>query len=195
MGQVEHHLILDPMTGLLEECGDTGVVVVDGESCFAALVDVLGHGPEARQSAIVAEEFLPGCAGEGLTQSLRGLHDKLRRGRGAVVTLLDLDLESGELLVAGIGNITTRIFGAEHTRVLSRDGIVGYSMSTPREQRFRLRSGDVVLLYSDGIRESFEAHDCPGLLAGSAKEIAERVMRSFRKGDDDASCLVLRYNK
>ena len=56
-----------------------------------------------------------------------------------------------------------------------------------------LQSHGVVLLYSDGIRESFELHDCPGLLAGSAKEIAERVMKAFRKQDDDASCLVLRY--
>ena len=193
MGAVDSHLIVKPLTGLLEECGDAGVVVVDDESCFAALVDVLGHGPEARQSAIVAEAFLPDCAGADLAASLRGLHDRLRRGRGAVVTLLSLDLKSGELLVAGIGNITTRVFGSEHSRVLSRDGIVGYSMSTPRVQALRLRPGDVVLLYSDGVRESFELHDCPGLLAGSAKEIAERVMQHFRKQDDDASCLVLRY--
>ena len=193
MGSVDCHLVLKPLTGLLEECGDTGVVVTGEASCFAALVDVLGHGPEARQSAIVAEAFLPGCAGADLTVSLKGLHEKLRRGRGAVATLLELDLAGGELLVAGVGNITTRVFGAEHTRVLPRDGIVGYSMSTPRVQRLRLRIGDVVLLYSDGIRESFELHDCPGLLAGSAKEIAERVMKAFRKQDDDASCLVLRY--
>jgi len=193
MGTADSHLILEPLTGLLEECGDTGVVVSDGETCFVALVDVLGHGPEARQSAIVAEEFLPTCADADLAASLKGLHDKLRRGRGAVATLCQLDLASGELLVSGVGNITTRVFGSENTRVLPRDGIVGYSMSTPRVQKLRLRPGDIVLLYSDGIRESFDTHECPGLLDGSAREIAQRVMRHFRKKDDDASCLVLRY--
>lgn len=193
MATADCHLIVEPLTGLLEECGDTGVIVTGDETCFVALVDVLGHGPEARQSAIVAEEFLPACADADLAASLKGLHDKLRRGRGAVATLCQLDLASGELVMAGVGNITTRVFGSENTRLLSRDGIVGYSMSTPRVQRLRLRPGDVVLLYSDGIRESFDPHDCPGLLEGSAREIAQRVMGHFRKQDDDASCLVLRY--
>lgn len=193
MAVADTHLILRPLTGLAEECGDTGVISADGETCFAALVDVLGHGAEARQSAIVAEDFLKDCAGADPAESMQGLHKALRQGRGAVAALLNLDLASGELCVAGVGNITTRIFGSQQTRVLPRDGIVGYSMNTPRTQTFRLRPGDVVLLYSDGIREHFEPHDCPGLLSGSAREIAERVMRHFRKADDDASCLVLRY--
>jgi negative regulator of sigma-B (phosphoserine phosphatase) len=193
VGTVDTHLILRPLTGLMEECGDTGVIVTSGAACFAALVDVLGHGAEARKSAIVAEEFLPGCAGADLTESLQGLHRLLRSGRGAVATLLNLDLQSGELLVAGMGNITTRLFGGEHVRILSRDGIIGYSMSTPRVHTLSMTPGDVLLLYSDGIRESFELHDCPGLLTGTAQEIAERVMQHFRKADDDASCLVVRY--
>ena len=193
MGRADCHLILRALDGPLEECGDTGVVLADDVSCFVALVDVLGHGPEARCSAIVAEDYLSGCANADLVEAIQGLHRSLRQGRGAVATLCRLDLASGELQVAGVGNITTRIFGSEHLRVLSRDGIVGYSMSTPRVQILRLRPGDIVMLYSDGIRESFEAHDCPGLLSGSAREIAERVMQSFRKADDDASCLIMRY--
>ena len=193
MPSADCHLLVLPLTGIMEECGDTGVIVNGGESCFAALVDVLGHGAEARQSAVIAEELLPGCAGEDMTRSLKALHDALRRGRGCVATLCELDLASGELLVSGVGNITTRIFGSEHTRVIPRQGIVGYSMSTPRTERFRLRPGDVLVLYSDGIKESFEPHDCPGMLSGSAKEIALRIMGQFRKADDDASVLVLRY--
>ena len=194
MGRADCHLILRALTGPLEECGDTGVVVSgDSASCFIALVDVLGHGPEARQSAIIAEEFLAGCADADLLETLQGLHRALRQGRGAVATLCRLDLQSGELQVTGVGNITARIFGSEHIRVLSRDGVIGYQMGTPRLHAFRLCPGDIVMLYSDGIRESFETHDCPGLLSGSARDICGLVMQTFSKGNDDASCLVLRY--
>jgi serine phosphatase RsbU (regulator of sigma subunit) len=193
MGRVETQLVVLPLTGLMEECGDTGVIVSDETRCFVALVDVLGHGREARASAAEAEDFLPSYADEDLAQALNGLHERLRRGRGAVATLCRLDLAGGGLEVSGVGNISTRLFGDQHVRVVSRDGIVGYSMSSPRVQRFRMLPGDVLLLHSDGVREAFDRHDCPGLLTGSALDICERVLREYRKADDDASCLVLRY--
>lgn len=193
MGVVETQLVVLPLAGGMEECGDTGVVVADASRCFAALVDVLGHGREARVSAALAEDFLPGCADADLAQSLKGLHELLRGGRGAVATLCRLDLDSGELEVSGVGNIGTRLFGDQQVRVVPRDGIVGYAMSTPRVQRFRMLPGDVLLLYSDGVRDSFDRHSRPGLLDGGALDICERVLREYRKPDDDASCLVVRY--
>lgn len=193
MGHTDSHLLLRPLTGIDEECGDGGVIVDSGGFCFAALVDVLGHGPEAHQSALAAEELLQDCAETDLLESIQLLHKRLRQGRGAVAALCRLDLESGELELSGIGNITVRIFGNQYTRVLLREGIIGYSMSTPRLETRRLCPGDTIMLYSDGVREHFETHDCKGLLDGTAQDIAERVMRHFRKADDDASCLVLRY--
>lgn len=193
MGSIDSHLVLRPLTGFAEECGDTGVILTTDACCFAALVDVLGHGPEAHQSALAAEEFLRDCADRDLVECIQGLHKRLRQGRGAVAALCRLDLDSGELEVSGVGNITVRIFGSQYSRLLLREGIVGYSMSSPRLQRLPLHYGDTLMLYSDGIRESFETHDCHGLLDGTAQDIAERVMGHFRKADDDASCLVMRY--
>ncbi|BCS86854.1 hypothetical protein PSDVSF_00960 [Pseudodesulfovibrio sediminis] len=106
-----------------------------------------------------------------------------------------IDLKTGTLSFAGVGNITTRIFAAEYNRVLSKDGIIGYMMNRPSEQIIKLCRRDVVMLYSDGIKEHFEQHDCPGLLTGTAEEIAQRVMDTFAKGDDDSSCLIVRLIK
>jgi len=192
MPSADCHLLIRPLTGLMEESGDTGVIVSGEDACFVALVDVLGHGVEARQSAIIAEEFLPSCAGGDLVQAIRGLHERLRKGRGAVAALCELDLATGALFMSGVGNITVRVFGSAQTRLISRGGVIGYSMTNPHLERLRLRPGDVLMLYSDGIKESFDPHDCPGLLSGSAQEIAQRVMEHFRKADDDASVLVLR---
>lgn len=193
MGRIDSHLLLRALTGIEEECGDGGVIVASGDSCFAALVDVLGHGPEAHKSALAAEEFLRNCAGDDLVEAIQGLHRVLRQGRGAVAALCRLNLDGGELEIAGVGNITARLFGSENSRVLLREGIVGYSMSSPRLETRSLYPGDILMFHSDGIREHFEPHDCRGLLDGTARDIAERVMRHFRKADDDASCLVLRY--
>jgi phosphoserine phosphatase RsbX len=176
-----------------DECGDTGLIVQQETHCFFALVDVLGHGREAHQIALQAEAYLTAQAEEELVPLMKGLDRTLRGSRGAVAALCRLDTSSGQLYHVGVGNITTRIFGTENQRLLPRDGIVGYMMPSPREQSVRLAPGDVVMLYSDGIKESFDPYDCPGLLSGSAENIAKKLFHCFYKGDDDGSCLILRY--
>ena len=176
-----------------DECGDTGLIRQQGTDCFIALVDVLGHGAEAHQIALLAEQHLAANTDLGLVEMLNGLNRTLRGSRGAVATLCRLAVNTGELRHVGVGNITTRIFGADTRRLVPRDGIVGYMMPSPREQTVQLVPGDVVMLYSDGIKESFEPYECPGLLSGSAENIANNLFRCFYKGDDDGSCLILRY--
>lgn len=179
-----------------EECGDTGCIRIFDGICFVALVDGLGHDSRAREAARYAESFFAACTAadlEDLPTVMRALAQELRASRGAVVALCVLHLDSGQLRHTGIGNITTRIFTPDPIVILSREGIVGQSMRTPLEKHFQLVPGDLVMLYSDGIRTHFETYDCPGLLTGNAAEITARVLECFYKGDDDGSCLVLRY--
>ncbi len=193
MTRADCHLLLRSLEGPADACGDAGYFRSSDSDCFLALVDVLGHGHEAHQVAMVAEAYLAEHSAEPLVGLMQGLHKALRGSRGAVASLCRVDLASGEMRFTGIGNITCRVFGAENQRMVSRDGIVGYMMSQPAEHVVRLAPRDVVMLASDGVREHFEAHDHPGLLTGSAQEIAQRVLAAFAKGDDDASCLVMRY--
>lgn len=189
------HLITQALMVARDECGDTGVIVQHGTECFIGLVDILGHGKEAHQTSLLAERYLRENADKTLLELMQGLDKTLRGSRGAVASLCRLDTDSGELRCVGVGNITTRIFGAENTRFISRDGIVGYMMPTPQEKKYSLVPGDVVMLYSDGIKESFEIYDCPDLLSGTAEEIAKKLFQCFYKGDDDGSCLIMRYTR
>ena len=79
--------------------------------------------------------------------------------------------------------------------LLSKDGVVGYMMSTPREKSVRLLPRDIVVLCSDGVREHFDLYEHPGLLSGDAAAISGAVLDQLTKGGDDASCLVLRCLK
>jgi len=196
MPAVDCHLVKRALTGEASECGDTGVIVKDGETCFIALVDVLGHGPEAAVVAAQAEAFLLENRRENPADLMRELHLHLKGSRGAVAFLGLLDLPTGEFRCCGIGNISAKVFGTEDPRrLLSKDGVVGYIMSTPREQTLRLLPRDIVMLCSDGLRDHFEVLEHPGLLRGSAEAVAGNMLSQFSKGDDDASCLVMRYLK
>jgi phosphoserine phosphatase RsbX len=77
---------------------------------------------------------------------------------------------------------------------VSVDGIVGGTMRTAREQQMRLSPRDIVVMYSDGVRDHFELSDYPQLLLGNAETIARTVIRRFAKEHDDAACIALRYD-
>lgn len=185
-------LVTRALSGFPDECGDAGLIVDSDGRCFLALIDVLGHGPQAHEVALLAVDFLRENSAMELTELMSALHGRLRGSRGAVATLGRFDCATGALSLVGIGNITARLFGGEAQRLLGRDGIVGYSLPAPRLREAIMHPGDVLMLYSDGIREHFELFDRPGLLLGNAATIAGEVLAHFGKGDDDASCLVLR---
>ena len=193
MSKVDYHLVKRALTLKETDCGDTGVIQEFNGHCFLALVDVLGHGSEAHTVALSAQKYLEQNYRQELIDVMDGLHGCLRDTRGAVAALCRLDTETGELIYVGIGNITVRVLGPRSARFIPRDGIVGYMMSTPKEQTLKLFAGDVLVMYSDGIKEHFEPSECRGILMGNAKSIAFGLLNQFGKKNDDASCIALRY--
>ena len=195
MGVAEHYALKKPLLGHDTECGDAVFIRDDGRECFIALLDALGHGPKAYDIACRALAYLEREYRRELPEMMAGLHKCLRQTRGAVAFLCRLDLDDGELRYAGIGNISARTFGAAPGKLLSADGIVGYSMATPREETASLFDGDTLLLCTDGIREHLDLDAHPDLLNADVKTVVARVIYQFGKGNDDAACVALRYSK
>lgn len=191
--RVDYFLDQRSLTGKDDECGDGGVVIEDDDQCFLGLVDVLGHGKEAHEVCLRAQAFMTANHRLPLVELMEGLHAHIRNTRGAVAAVCQLDKRTGELRYVGIGNINVRIFGTTNHVFIPRDGIVGYTVSRPREQMRRLYPGDILAMTSDGLREHFSLHDYPQLLSGSARQIVQRMINYLGKSTDDASCLVLRY--
>ena len=195
MVRLDSNIILKALLGDVSECGDIGVIHQYEDKCFLALIDVLGHGNEARKVAIIAEEYLNDNYNQELVDIMKGLHEHLKGSRGAVAALCLLDLESYTLTQVGIGNITVRIFGSKNTRLISRDGIVGYGTIRPLLQSTELLPGDTLVLHSDGIKEHFDTLECAGLMNYDASTIAEGILNKFATKNDDASCIVLKFLK
>lgn len=175
--------------------GDTAVIREQQDLVLAAIVDVLGHGREAHELAVVIEAFLKGHWNDSVVELMDDLHDHIAGSRGAGAGLCLVDLRSGLLRYAGIGNTVIRKFGSQELRLPSRSGIIGVNRRTPKEERMTMVPGDVVLLYTDGVKDRFELRDYPQLLHHSAETIARTVIQRFGKDHDDATCIALRYEK
>ena len=195
LAKVDYYLIKRGLTGPEDECGDTGMVREIGDRCFLALIDALGHGKEAYETALLAEYYVTENWGRDLVDVMQGLHIHLKGTRGVVAAFCLLNRCTGNLRYVGVGNITAKIYGAQPYHFVPQDGIVGYMMASPKEQHRRLHHEDILMLSSDGIREHFDIYDVPDLLSGSARRIANAMLDNLGKDNDDASCLVLRYGK
>ncbi|MCB2187717.1 MAG: serine/threonine-protein phosphatase [Deltaproteobacteria bacterium] len=191
--KLEYHVAWHALTGRPGECGDAGLIIEHEHDCLVVLLDALGHGPEAHAVAEKALETINENQDLPLVELMEKLHENLKYTRGAVAALGRLDKASGELKFVGIGNINAKIYGPHGHTLLSRDGVVGYMMTRPRQETVPLGPGDILVLSSDGLRAHFSLHDHPELLVGSARQIVERMFGNFCKQNDDYSCLVLRY--
>ena len=192
MGKTEYGLTAKALQG--DYCGDTGLVLENKEIMLCAIIDGVGHGPNAAIAAVTAKNYIEANSEAPLTEILQGMHEVLKSTQGAVACLCRIDLKSGQLTMAGIGNITCRIFrGLDSERLLSREGILGYMVSSPREHSYRLDNSDLLLMHSDGVREHFELFEYPGILNGNAAAVAERIVETLGKNNDDASCLAVRF--
>lgn len=193
MASIDLGMCYQAILGPEWECGDIAVIKQYDNQCFIALIDVLGHGSAAREVALSAKSYLEDNYKSILVELMNGLHQHLKGTRGAVAAMCHLDILSGELTYVGMGNITVRILGVKPTRLTPKDGIVGYKMTTPQMLNIKLHPEDIIIMYSDGIKEHFDIVECIGLFKEDAQDIAIGILRQFGKKNDDESCVVLKY--
>ncbi|MFF9202800.1 SpoIIE family protein phosphatase [Streptomyces sp. NPDC014986] len=133
--------------------GDAWAWVRSGDRLTLMVADGLGHGSEAARASTAAAEALRHWAALPPAESLRRLHSALVGTRGAAVAVAQLDIWSGRLRFAGIGNVTARLRDGDRWRsLLSRPGIVGvHRPHTVREEEVAWTAESLLVLHTDGL--------------------------------------------
>jgi negative regulator of sigma-B (phosphoserine phosphatase) len=173
--------------------GDTVVIRPLEHGLMVAIVDVLGHGPEAHELTHVIDAYLNRYGTADVSGVMTRLHQHLKGTRGAVAGLCAIDADTGSVEYAGIGNTSIRRFGKSETRLVSQDGVLGHSMRTLRPQTLQLEPGDLIVLYTDGVSDRFTSEDYPGVLRHEPEDVARNIVQRFGKHHDDAACIAVRY--
>jgi serine phosphatase RsbU (regulator of sigma subunit) len=168
-----------------DESGDTLAVV---------LVDALGHGREAHSAAIEIENALRATPSfTSVEAAIELMHSAALRGRGAAASVIRLELSSGSLEAASIGNTTIRIVrGDGSSDTPAADGVLGQSFRTPIPHHTRLVDGDIVLMFSDGVESRLADELYARLPRLKAMSAARLIIRQHGKTIDDASIAFLK---
>lgn len=174
------------------ESGDQYLVSRTGDGAvLVAVVDGLGHGPEAASAAKTAIAVLEAGQERELGARFLRCHERLRDTRGVVLSLGLF--ATGSLTWLGVGNVDGVLlrsgFGAPE-QLLVRGGVVGRRLPSLELSRLTVARGDTLILATDGIDQGFAGD--PGITF-AAPPTAERILADHGKETDDALVLVVRY--
>jgi len=176
--------------------GDRYVVHPIPGGLLIAVVDGLGHGPEAATAAEVAKATLEAHSREPVISLLERCDSALRHTRGAAISVASFSATYGSMTWVGVGNVEGVILRADDKAIPTQEhiplfpGVAGYRLPSLRALVTPVNRGDLVIFYTDGIRGDI-------LFApfsrGSPELIAHRICDKYSKGTDDALVFVARY--
>jgi hypothetical protein len=181
-----------PLAGEIES-GDLHVVEQFAGGALVAVIDGLGHGPEAALASRVVAATLRADPTRPVVELLQRCHQQARGTRGVVVSVAALDTVRGRLSWCGVGNVEACLVrppAFTRETLVPRNGVVGYAMPPAHETTHALLTGDLLIFATDGISTRFVEELAP---VGSVEAIAGELLARFGRGNDDALVLVARF--
>lgn len=178
------------------ESGDLHLIARFPDGALTAVMDGLGHGPEAAFASSQAARILEAGAGQPVMALVQQCHDALRRTRGVVMSLASFNAVNAEMTWIGIGNVETVLLRADPSAsrrreaINGRGGVVGYQLPPLRATALPVSRGDTLIMATDGIRTAFTSNLST---APTPQELADSIMTRHCRGSDDALVLVVRY--
>jgi serine phosphatase RsbU (regulator of sigma subunit) len=180
------------------------VVRVNETEMLLAVVDGLGHGPEAAAAARLAVEVLSENSAEPVEALLLLCHENLANTRGAAVTIVSINPATASMSWLGVGNVEAALFRAAHSSrscsstrsplvdmALLVGGIVGHQLPRLHPRDVDLEPGDLLIMATDGIARSFT--EDVSALAAAPSLLADAILEDLARPTDDALVLVARY--
>jgi serine phosphatase RsbU (regulator of sigma subunit) len=180
------------------DSGDQYIVVPTRSGALLGVVDGLGHGHEAAHAAKVATAILESAADEPLVSLVHRCHSNMKNTRGAVMSLGSFDNRNHTVTWLSVGNVEGKLLrhnaeaksNVEH--ILMRSGVVGFKLPALRAMSMAVSPGDLLIFATDGIRSGYakSLH-----LDDPLQQIADFICNNYRKGNDDALVLVVRFTE
>jgi serine phosphatase RsbU (regulator of sigma subunit) len=172
--------------------GDAWTVHTTAEGVYRlALIDGLGHGPQAHDAALKAIQTLDSAPDLPPDRALALCHRALAGTRGAALSIVLIEPGVGQLTFAGIGNVEGRLWQPEgERRLLAQRGIVGAAAPTIRPVSYPLSANWLLILHSDGISDRFASVGLPGW-GGPPQPLADAILLHYSRASDDATVMLV----
>ncbi|WP_054704205.1 PP2C family serine/threonine-protein phosphatase [Bacillus sp. JCM 19041] len=136
-------------------CGDAHIVMQTEEYSICAVVDGLGSGRGAHESAEKAVQAIKEHHKETTVEILQHCNTSLSNERGAVITLLHIDYVNSLLTYSNYGNIGFILYYPDGTVIQpmpKRGYLCGRKQKIDSEQ-YEYKAGSTFVMFSDGVEK------------------------------------------
>ncbi|WP_100374542.1 PP2C family serine/threonine-protein phosphatase [Bacillus sp. FJAT-45037] len=170
--------------------GDAHVVIQEDNYTICAVVDGLGSGVEASESALAAIDVIENYHREGVQDIVNRCNKVMVNKRGIVMTILKFDFIKRELTYSNVGNITFVLYQPDGTRVqpIPMRGYLSGRKNNITSKNIRYQEGSAFMLYSDGVKIPFTKNML--LSMHSPKEDVKKMLTDGSFEVDDVTLLV-----
>jgi len=175
--------------------GDQFLVSRNYGRVLIAAIDGIGHGEEAATAARAATSILNEALDQPIISLVMMCHEKLRSTRGVVMSLASINPSHGMMTWLGVGNVQGILIRSgnrinEQEVLLLRAGVVGSQLPPLQAAVLPIAQGDTLFFATDGIRHEFvDSLSAPE----NPQRAADRILRLYRTGNDDALVFVARF--
>jgi len=174
-------------------CGDAWHIRADARTVSLTVIDGLGHGLPAADAAWAGVDAVAHSATGGAPALIGVLHAGMSGTRGGAAAVACVDVATGQVEFAGIGNIAASLCEPTSSRGLaSHPGIVGVQYRKAQPFHFHAATGTLLVMHSDGLQARWSLRDYPGLFHRHPAVIVAVLQRDFDRGRDDAGIVALR---
>jgi len=202
--------------GVAEPAGTMGQVDLgDRECALLAVVDGVGHGPQAAEATSKILAALEQHWRLDLALLVQECHRAATGSRGATLGLARISMPDTQVRVVGIGDVRLQLVVSQRDEALSRgsapeghgpsetewkvhrttnnNGTVGYTMpSRLQKTAYGFRPGDLLVMSTDGVNPIPDTASTQYTEGPESDEIAKSLLSSFGRVQDDATVIVVR---
>ncbi len=197
--------------------GDGFVVKHWQDHALIGVIDGLGHGQFAHLAAEMARQYVETHADQSLDALFRGTARACLATRGVVMALARFEFlenytSSGDLadsndvlltpapkprfFYASIGNIEVRLLGSSEPVFFNlRRGVVGSNTPNVVVTEHSWKKDNILIIHSDGLTTRWHPKNFPNLPLSPASELAQELLNSLSKQDDDATVIVIKNGR
>ncbi len=172
------------------------VVKATPSGFLIAIVDALSSAAEALRAGQMATEELDQYTHQNIVMLFEKCDRACRSTSGVAVTAAIFSTSYNTVSWFGVGNVDALLFrrnqnsDPRYYQLVQQPGLVGHGLLSLKEMNLPVRAGDLLILSSDGVN--------PGIvdalpIDGKSKVVADALMQSHAKPDQDATILVARY--
>jgi hypothetical protein len=173
-------------------CGDGYYIKRMEDETRIFVGDGLGHGQHAHNAVTAAIEAFKECDESTPVGILRYIHQKVKKTRGLVGTVVILDHKEKLWKMSGVGNILTRVYqGLEYKSYMPHNGIIGMNIpNTMSDYEIPADKFQNIIMASDGIKNKWDLSRYTSILKYDPAILAAAIFKDHARRTDDMTVVT-----